>query len=247
MAYMAPEILTKKGYSYTIDWWSLGICAYELMFGKRPFRGRTNSDLTHSISKDSLRFPEDVEAKCSKPGILALRGFLDRDYSRRLGCKPDGEGFVDVQQHPWFEPIDWDALEKKGLQPPFVPDSKKANFDASHELVELLLEDNPLKARHRKQDVNTMSPEMRQMEDQFTTYDFKAMKRRSYYPHNQQIITTVTATSSIGLVGSRPTTPVTLASEIQPSPAPHFYEMREKEFTQGITDTREHGAGNNDL
>lgn len=45
--------------------------------------------------------------------------------------------------------------------------SKKANFDASHELEELLLEDNPLKARQRKvQDINNLSVEMRQMEEQ---------------------------------------------------------------------------------
>ena len=45
--------------------------------------------------------------------------------------------------------------------------SKKANFDASHELEELLLEDNPLKAKARKtRDVNTLSAEMRQMEEQ---------------------------------------------------------------------------------
>lgn len=45
--------------------------------------------------------------------------------------------------------------------------SKKANFDASHELEELLLEDNPLKARQRKvQDINNLSSEMRQMEEQ---------------------------------------------------------------------------------
>ena len=46
--------------------------------------------------------------------------------------------------------------------------SKKANFDASHELEELLLEDNPLKAKARKQnrDINTLSSEMRQMEEQ---------------------------------------------------------------------------------
>jgi len=48
---------------------------------------------------------------------------------------------------------------------------------------------------------------MRQMEEQFTTYDFKQMQRRSYYPHNQQIMTTVTATSSTGMVPSRPVTP----------------------------------------
>lgn len=46
--------------------------------------------------------------------------------------------------------------------------SKKANFDASHELEELLLEDNPLKARQRKvQDINNLSAEMRQMEEQY--------------------------------------------------------------------------------
>lgn len=74
MAYMAPEILAKRGYTYTIDWWSLGVCAYELIFGRRPFRGKTNSDLTHSIAKDSLRFPEDAEAKCSRDGLRALKG-----------------------------------------------------------------------------------------------------------------------------------------------------------------------------
>ena len=74
MAYMAPEILAKRGYTYTIDWWSLGVCAYELIFGRRPFRGKTNSDLTHSISKDSLRFPEDAESKCSRAGLQALKG-----------------------------------------------------------------------------------------------------------------------------------------------------------------------------
>jgi serine/threonine protein kinase len=74
MAYMAPEILAKKGYTYTVDWWSLGVCAYELIFGRRPFRGKTNSDLTHSISKDHLRFPEDADSKCSRAGLQALKG-----------------------------------------------------------------------------------------------------------------------------------------------------------------------------
>jgi len=45
------------------------------------------------------------------------------------------------------------------------------------------------------------------VEHRFTIYDFRAMRRRSYYPHNQQIVTTVTATSSSGMVASRPVTP----------------------------------------
>lgn len=74
MAYMAPEILTKRGYTYTIDWWSLGVCTYELLFGRRPFRGKTNTDLTHAISKDSLRFPEDADKKCSRAGMQVIKG-----------------------------------------------------------------------------------------------------------------------------------------------------------------------------
>jgi serine/threonine kinase 32 len=74
MAYMAPEILAKRGYTYPIDWWSLGVCAYELLFGRRPFRGKTNTDLTYSISKDSLRFPDDADKKCSRAGMMALKG-----------------------------------------------------------------------------------------------------------------------------------------------------------------------------
>ena len=73
MAYMAPEILTKRGYTYSIDWWSLGVCAYELIFGRRPFRGKTNADLTYSISHDPLKFPEDCEKKCSRPGMVVLK------------------------------------------------------------------------------------------------------------------------------------------------------------------------------
>jgi serine/threonine kinase 32 len=34
MAYMAPEILAKKGYFSSIDWWSLGVMQYELIYGK---------------------------------------------------------------------------------------------------------------------------------------------------------------------------------------------------------------------
>ncbi|KAJ4473748.1 kinase-like domain-containing protein [Lentinula aciculospora] len=208
MAYMAPEILAKRGYTCHIDWWSLGVCVYELIFGRRPFRGRSNSDLTYNISKDPLKWPEDAEKKCSRPGMLVIKGLLDRDPSRRFGCKPNGEGYQELRRHPWLKTIDWDTLESKEQIPPFIPDSKKANFDASHELEELLLEDNPLKAKQRKLNQENMSAEMRVMEEQFTSYDFKKMQRRSYYPHNQQLISTATATSS-GLASSRPATPAT--------------------------------------
>ncbi len=35
--YMAPEIITGKGYTYSVDLWSIGICLYEFMCGGVPF------------------------------------------------------------------------------------------------------------------------------------------------------------------------------------------------------------------
>jgi len=72
-----------------------------------------------------------------------------------------------------------------------------------------------------------MSPEMRQMEEQFIVYDFKQMKRRSYYPQTQ-IVSTMTVTSSTGAGLSRPTTPLTpLGGD---PPLPNNFEMKEKEL-----------------
>jgi len=94
-----------------------------------------------------------------------------------------------------------------------------------------------------------MSPEMRQMEEQydsrssrardlwqlklfllrrFAVYDFKQMKRRSYYP-STQIVSTMTVTSSTGVGLSRPTTPLTPSGDN--APLPNNYEMKEKELS----------------
>jgi serine/threonine kinase 32 len=75
MAYMAPQVINKKGYSWQIDWWSLGITAYELLYHKRPFDGRNAEKMRNSILKDSLKFPDDnTGPRCSDAAILALKG-----------------------------------------------------------------------------------------------------------------------------------------------------------------------------
>lgn len=64
--------------------------------------------------------------------------------------------------------------------------SKKANFDATHELEELLLEDNPLKAKKRdpKRDISTLEPVFVKMEEKFGVYDYTKMRRKSYFRTN---------------------------------------------------------------
>jgi len=144
----APEVLAKRGYFATVDWWSLGVVAYELLFGKRPYRGKTNSTLTQAILKDQVRFPENAEEIVSPEGLDCLRGvrrfprlplaparlgrwtdgpgtcdtqFLQRDPKKRLGCPGTG-GLEALKRHPWFREYDWDVLERKEATPPFEPD-----------------------------------------------------------------------------------------------------------------------------
>ncbi|KAH8112742.1 kinase-like protein [Phellopilus nigrolimitatus] len=192
LAYMAPEVCGRKGYSWQADWWSLGVVAYELLFGRRPFEGRSSDALTTAIVKDHVRFPERAPQICSPDGISALRQLLERNTKKRLGCQTDSdrESMDSVRRHPWFASIDWALLEGKDAQPPFVPDMRKANFDISHELDEFLMVEKPLTATKRKQnvDLDKLTPEYRQLEEQFTNFDSTRPKRMSYYPHNQPIM-----------------------------------------------------------
>ncbi|KIM62755.1 hypothetical protein SCLCIDRAFT_1214865 [Scleroderma citrinum Foug A] len=193
MAYMAPEILNRKGYTWCVDWWSLGVTTYELLFNRRPFEGRTTEKITNSILKDSLKFPDDANQRCSPSAVEFVQELLERTVSQRLGCRPTGNGFQDIKRHPWMSSLDWDKLAKKELQPLFIPDIKKANFDVSHELDEFLMVEKPLTHTKRKTnpDLEKMKPELRQLEEQFTVYDFLSSPRQSYYPHNQPITTVV--------------------------------------------------------
>lgn len=85
---------------------------------------------------------------------------------------------------PWFEGMDWKLLEAKQITPPMRPNVSpqspsilwcstqsspqgKGNFDPAHELEEILLEDNPLRAKRRTKEFDTMSPEMKRMEEQY--------------------------------------------------------------------------------
>lgn len=117
-AYIAPEVLQKRGYLTSVDWWSLGIVIYELLFGKRPFRGKSNDALQHAILHDNVHFPENH--KLSPQAIDFIKCLLTRDIKSRIGVGK--QGFQRLMRHPWFNGIPWELLESKQVEPPFAPD-----------------------------------------------------------------------------------------------------------------------------
>lgn len=77
----------------------------------------------------------------------AISSLLEKDKTQRIGAS-SWNSFTD---NPFFRELDFDALERKEIEPIFKPSSEKTNFDATYDLEELLLEEAPLEARTRKQ------------------------------------------------------------------------------------------------
>ncbi|CAG8489667.1 1985_t:CDS:2 [Diversispora eburnea] len=179
-AYMAPEVFRGGGYGPTVDWWSLGVLFYECIYGKRPFECDVQEELKKMIVKAPIKYP-DMDPPVSPACISAVQGFLERDISKRLGCGPNG--FALIQSHPFFRNIEWPALETKGLNPIFRPSSDRINFDATYELEELLLDEQPLEAKprrrrkHKEGECIEKDAQYQLIEEKFKPFDYTVFER----------------------------------------------------------------------
>lgn len=63
-SYMAPEVLGAQNHSYEVDYYALGVVAYELIMGRRPYSGKTRADILKSILQRQAQVPGD-EDLCS--------------------------------------------------------------------------------------------------------------------------------------------------------------------------------------
>lgn len=48
---MAPEILFRRDYSYSSDFYSLGVMIHELVLGKRPFEGKNRTEIREEMMR----------------------------------------------------------------------------------------------------------------------------------------------------------------------------------------------------
>lgn len=128
--YMAPELLDGKkriqGYGFGVDWWALGIVAFELFSGHPPFEsngeGEQREILENMLRLQRQPFPIALLSKLSESAKDFVRRLLMPDVERRLGFS----GSLAVQKHKWFVNTGFDfvMLAKHSVTPPHKPDLK---------------------------------------------------------------------------------------------------------------------------
>nr|CAG6407542.1 Warts [Euborellia annulipes]CAG6407546.1 Serine/threonine-protein kinase Warts [Euborellia annulipes] len=124
--YIAPEVLSRTGYTQLCDWWSVGVILYEMLVGSPPFLANTPAETQYKVIhwESSLMIPST--ANLSPEGrdlILKLCTGADR----RLG-----KNASEVKAHPFFRNVDFENGVRQ-QQPPHKPYIKystdTSNFD----------------------------------------------------------------------------------------------------------------------
>lgn len=115
--YIAPEVIKGCGHTSAVDWWTLGILIYEMLFGTTPFKGKNRNATFANILRDEVPFPEgsgspNVSNLCKS----LIRKLLIKDELRRLGSRA---GASDVKGHPFFRTTSWALLRHS--KPPIIP------------------------------------------------------------------------------------------------------------------------------
>ncbi|KAJ4420601.1 cAMP-dependent protein kinase catalytic subunit [Gnomoniopsis sp. IMI 355080] len=124
--YLAPEVVSNKGYNKSVDWWSLGILIYEMLCGYTPF---WDSGSPMKIYENILRGKVKYPAYINPDAQDLLERLITADLTKRLGNLYGGP--KDVKQHAWFAEVTWDRLARKDIDAPYTPPVKAGAGDAS--------------------------------------------------------------------------------------------------------------------
>ncbi|CAK8562050.1 unnamed protein product [Lathyrus sativus] len=114
--YISPEIITGARHTSAIDWWTLGILLYEMLYGRTPFRGKNRQKTFSNILHKDLTFPSSIPASLAARQII--NALLQRDPGSRLGSTT---GANEIKQHPFFRGINWPLIRNMSPPPLDVP------------------------------------------------------------------------------------------------------------------------------
>lgn len=112
--YIAPEVIWGKGHTSAVDWWTLGVFIYEMLFGITPFKGSTRNQTFSNILKNEVQFPDYNQTSNNCKNLI--KKLLIKDESKRLGSH---SGASEVKSHPFFKNTQWALLRNQ--KPPMIP------------------------------------------------------------------------------------------------------------------------------
>ena len=126
--YIAPEILQGKGYSLTCDFWSMGICMYEIFYGFYPFgsHARDVIEIYKEVMNKDITYPYENNNNYSSVNDL-ISCLLTKKVNKR-NCNINS-----LKQMSFFENFDFDKLNDFCIDPPYKPITSDMNGYLSNE------------------------------------------------------------------------------------------------------------------
>ncbi|CEJ53776.1 Putative AGC/PKA protein kinase [Penicillium brasilianum] len=124
--YLAPEVVSSKGYNKSVDWWSLGILIFEMLCGFTPFWDSGSPvKIYENILRGKVKYPPYLH----DDAVDLLSQLITADLTKRLGNLHGGP--EDVKNHAWFAEVTWDRLARKDIDAPYIPPIRGGQGDAS--------------------------------------------------------------------------------------------------------------------
>ncbi|KAM8828192.1 G protein-coupled receptor kinase 5-like isoform 2-T2 [Spinachia spinachia] len=122
LGYMAPEVIRRRPYGVSVDWWGLGCLLYEMTAGRPPLRKQREHPDPPEMERRILEDEPEYGDKFSEEAKDLCSSLLIKDPVERLGCRAAAGG--EATSHPFFRGINFRMLRAGQVEPPFKPDPR---------------------------------------------------------------------------------------------------------------------------
>ena len=86
--YIAPEVIKGSGHTSAVDWWTLGILIYEMLYGTTPFKGKNRNATFANILREDIPFPDSPNKEPISKYVFASFRYPRFVQSRLLTSPP---------------------------------------------------------------------------------------------------------------------------------------------------------------